>query len=69
VEKCNFCAERLAKGAEPACVVACRRQGNHALAFGDLADGGSRVSRMLRATHTIRRKPNLGTGPNVFYIV
>ena len=69
VEKCNFCAERLAEGAEPACVVACRQQGNHALAFGDLSDPGSRVSRLLRLAHTIRRKPNLGTGPNVYYIV
>ena len=69
VEKCNFCAERLAKGEEPACVKACRETGSGALTFGDLSDPNSEVSQILRATHTIRRKPALGTGPNVFYVV
>jgi Fe-S-cluster-containing dehydrogenase component len=65
VEKCTFCSERLAKGLMPACVVAA--QG--ALAFGDLNDPKSKVRELLRSNFTIRRKPFLGTNPQVYYIV
>ncbi len=65
VEKCNFCAERLAVGKMPACVEA----SNGALTFGDLDDSESEVRKVLRSNYTIRRKPALGTGPSVFYIV
>lgn len=66
VEKCNFCAERLFKGQYPACVEACTNGG---LVFGDLNDPGSEVRRLLREHHAIQRKPSLGTGPNVYYII
>ena len=66
VEKCNFCAERLAKGLVPACVEACK---SGALVFGDLDSPSSEVRALLRENHVIRRKPSLGTGPNVYYIV
>lgn len=66
VEKCSFCAERLAVGGQPACVEACPAK---ALIFGDLGGAGSEVGQILRGTHTIRRKPNLGTEPHVFYVV
>jgi molybdopterin-containing oxidoreductase family iron-sulfur binding subunit len=70
VEKCNFCAERLAHGQLPACVEAANRVGGPGcMAFGDLADAGSEVARLLRQKHTIRRKPGLGTEPQVFYVV
>jgi Fe-S-cluster-containing dehydrogenase component len=69
VEKCNFCAERIAKGVEPACVEASRAEGCNALTFGDLLDPDSEVSRLLRKHNTIRRKPELGTSPMVYYIV
>ena len=65
VEKCNFCEERLAVGLLPACVEACRER----MAFGDLEEPGSEVRRLLGATFTIRRKPHLGTQPQVYYIV
>ncbi len=65
VEKCNFCAERLAVGRMPACVEA----SNGALTFGDLKDPESEVRRLLRENFTIRRKQNLGTEPCVYYIV
>jgi Fe-S-cluster-containing dehydrogenase component len=70
VEKCNFCAERLRDGLEPACVEAARTVpgGEDALIFGDLSDPGSSISRVLRDTNTIARKVSAGTGPNVFYI-
>ena len=65
VEKCNFCEERLAVGLLPACVEACRER----MAFGDLTDPGSEVRKLLEANFTIRRKPHLGTQPQVYYIV
>ncbi len=66
VEKCKFCEELLAKGERPACVVACREK---ALVFGNLNDPASEVRELLRARYTIRRKPELGTDPNIFYLV
>ena len=74
VEKCNFCVERLALGQNPACVDACEKTsqitGGKAMAFGDLMDPNSPASRALKkARYTIRRKPTLGTGPEVYYIV
>ncbi len=69
VEKCNFCAERLAKGQWPACVEAAAEEVEGALVFGDLADPDSEVREALREKYTIRRKPELGTGPNVFYVI
>jgi len=65
VEKCNFCAERLAVGKIPACVEASEGR----LAFGDIQDPDSEVRKLLREHYTIRRKPSLGTGPNVYYII
>jgi molybdopterin-containing oxidoreductase family iron-sulfur binding subunit len=65
VEKCNFCSERLAKGLIPACVEACKEK---ALVFGDLEDANSELRGLLRAHHTIRRKPQLGTMPQIYYI-
>jgi Fe-S-cluster-containing dehydrogenase component len=65
VEKCNFCAERLAVGKLPACVEA----SNGAIAFGDLYDEHSEVRELLKENYTIRRKQTLGTEPSVYYIV
>ncbi len=66
VEKCNFCAERISKGLMPACVEACKE---NALVFGDLEDPDSKVRQILRSHHSIRRKPQLGSKPQVYYIV
>jgi Fe-S-cluster-containing dehydrogenase component len=66
VEKCDFCAERLAQGQLPACVEACEQK---ALIFGDLEDPQSEVREILNQNYAIRRKPNLGTQPEVYYIV
>ena len=66
VEKCNFCEERLAKGQPLACAQACPQK---ALVFGDLNDPNSAVRRTLSARYSMRRKPELGTQPEVFYIV
>jgi molybdopterin-containing oxidoreductase family iron-sulfur binding subunit len=71
VEKCNFCAERLREGRQPACVEAASAVpgGAGALTFGNLAEPDSDVVRILGEKHTISRRVNLGTGPNVYYVV
>ena len=66
VEKCTFCDARLAKGQPPACVEACK---TGCLKFGDLEDPDSEVREVLRERHAIRRKPGLGTQPQVYYLV
>ncbi len=65
VEKCNFCAERLAVGKKPACVEA----SGGALVFGDMDDPHSEVRDVLERNYSIRRKPQLGTRPQVYYIL
>jgi molybdopterin-containing oxidoreductase family iron-sulfur binding subunit len=69
VEKCNFCAERLAEGLIPACVEACQQNGSDALVFGDLNDPNSRVRELLATHYAIQRKPGLGTEPKVYYLL
>lgn len=66
VEKCTFCTERLAAGRPPACVEACPEK---ALVFGNLSDPGSEIRQLLKTRRHIRRKPEMGTAPQVFYIV
>lgn len=64
VEKCDFCVERLDKGLNPLCVEA----SHGGIIFGDLDDPDSEVRQVLKENFFIRRKVELGTGPNVFYI-
>jgi molybdopterin-containing oxidoreductase family iron-sulfur binding subunit len=66
VEKCTFCDERLARGEAPACVAACKEK---AMTFGDLNDPDSEVRRLLRSRFALRRRPALGTQPEVYYLV
>lgn len=65
-EKCTFCVERLAKNLPPACVEACKEK---AMIFGDLEDPESEVRAVLKENFAIRRKAELGTLPQVYYIV
>jgi molybdopterin-containing oxidoreductase family iron-sulfur binding subunit len=65
VEKCNFCEERIAKGLSPACAEA----SNGAMTFGDLDNPNSEVRKLLKENYSIRRKPSLGTQPNVYFLV
>ena len=67
VEKCNFCAERLRVGLQPACVEACGA--SKAMVFGNLNDPESEIRQMLKQHHTVQRNPSMGTLPSVFYIV
>ncbi|MBU1584458.1 MAG: 4Fe-4S dicluster domain-containing protein [Proteobacteria bacterium] len=65
VEKCNFCAERLAKGEQPHCVEA----SEGAITVGDLEDPESEVRVLMNEHYTIRRKQSLGTEPSVYYVM
>ncbi|MEJ2109714.1 MAG: 4Fe-4S dicluster domain-containing protein [Acidobacteriota bacterium] len=66
VEKCNFCDERRVDKLLPACVEACPQ---NAMLFGDLNEAGSEIRQLLASEFSIRRKPELGTNPEVYYIV
>ena len=66
VEKCTFCSERLQAGKLPACVEAAPKGG---ILFGDMEDPNSEVRKIVTNTYTIRRKPDLGTGPAVYYLI
>ena len=65
VEKCHFCAHRVEKGLQPACVTVCPVG---AIVPGDLHDPTSEVSLLRRAHELSTRRPEQKTGPNVFYI-
>ncbi len=65
VEKCNFCEERLADGLQPACVEACT---SGALKFGDLKPG-TEVHSLISSEFSLRRKAELGTLPQVYYVL
>lgn len=74
VRKCTFCLHlqdeqgRYDKqaGRWPACAKTCT---GHAIHFGDFNDPASEVSRLLRERKVIRLKEELGTKPNVYYII
>jgi Fe-S-cluster-containing dehydrogenase component len=66
VEKCTFCEQRLSEGLMPACVVACKEK---AMIFGDLEDPESDIRKLLQERFSIRRKPALGTQPEIYYLV
>jgi Fe-S-cluster-containing dehydrogenase component len=66
VEKCEFCDERLSQGLPPACVEVCPEK---ALVFGNLDDPESEVRKLLKENFSIRRKPGLGTNPEIYYLV
>lgn len=64
-EKCNFCAHRVEKQLEPACVIVCPVQ---AIISGDMDDPTSRLSQLIASEQTQVRKPEAGTLPKLAYI-
>ncbi len=69
VEKCTFCSEYIVNGEyikPPACVAATR---DGLMYFGDLNDKNSDVYRVLTKRYSIRRKPELATQPEVYYLI
>lgn len=65
VEKCHFCAHRIEKGLQPACVTVCPVG---AIIPGDFDDPESDVSLIRKAQALSARRPEQGTGPNVHYL-
>jgi Fe-S-cluster-containing dehydrogenase component/formate-dependent nitrite reductase membrane component NrfD len=63
--KCNFCAHRVERSLEPACVIVCPTQ---AILAGDLDNPGSNVSRVVATQKVSVRKPHKGTKPKLFYV-
>ncbi len=63
--KCHFCAHRIDRGLEPACVIVCPER---AIIVGDMDDPNTEISRLLAREQTSVRKPEQGTRPKLFYI-
>src|SRR5882724_7960076 len=63
-EKCNFCAQRIDVGLEPACVVVCPTE---AILVGDLNDPRSKVARIVNREAVAVRRPEKETHPKLFY--
>ncbi|HZS78699.1 MAG TPA: 4Fe-4S dicluster domain-containing protein [Ktedonobacteraceae bacterium] len=63
--KCNYCAHRVEVGMEPACVVVCPER---AIIAGDMHDPNTEIARLIAREPVRTRKPEQGTGPNVYYL-
>jgi len=63
--KCNYCAHRTEVGLEPACVIVCPEQ---AIIAGDMHNPNSEIAKIIAREPVRTRKPEQGTGPNVYYL-
>ncbi len=63
--KCNYCAHRTEVGLEPACVVVCPER---AIIAGDMHDPRTEIAQLIARQPVRVRKPEQGTGPNVYYL-
>ncbi len=64
--KCHFCLHRIEKGLLPECVVTCI---GRATFFGDRRDEKSLVAELIGQPNVMRLKEEMGTEPNVFYLL
>lgn len=63
--KCNFCAHRVEKNLEPACVIVCPTQ---AILAGDMDDKSRNTGAVLASRNTSVRKPEKRTLPKLHYV-
>ena len=66
VEKCDFCAQRLARGEMPACVETCPAK---VRVFGDINDRSSKLAQLLASRPYRVKKSEAGTGPQLYYLL
>lgn len=65
-DKCTFCLHRVKKGLEPACVAACPTT---SIAFGDVNDPASSISRLLHERQSKQIHTDAGTKPNLYFLI
>jgi Fe-S-cluster-containing dehydrogenase component len=65
VDKCDFCADRLAKGLLPACVEACDAK---ARVFGDFDAPQGELADYLKRMDLVHRRAELGLKSRVLYV-
>jgi len=66
IDKCTFCLHRVQKGLKPGCVTVCP---TGTLAFGDLYDPESEVSKNLRTRRWKVNHPESGAQPNLYFLL
>ncbi len=64
--KCHFCVHRIEQGLLPACVLSCM---GRATFFGDKNDADSLVSKLIAKPNIKRLRVDLGTDPQVYYLI
>jgi tetrathionate reductase subunit B len=66
VEKCDLCARRIDRGELPACVETCPSK---VRVFGDLNDPNGKLRELLTRRLYRTKKPEAGTGPQIYYLL
>ena len=66
VDKCTFCDHRVKNGQDPACVSVCP---TYCMYFGDIDDPNSKISKVIATGKIKVLAPEVGTKPQIFYLI